>query len=275
MIAFIRTAAFVLVAAYGVALVVAFFFSDRMILPAPSSTYERRDPDMVTLRAIDGSALVGLHLPLEGARYAILYSHGNFEDIGLIRPRMEMLRELGFEVFGYDYRGYGLSEGTASVRAASEDARVAYTYLRDELGVPPTRVVLYGRSVGGGPTLQLAAAEPVAGVILEGAFTTAFRVVTQVPVLPFDRFPNETLIDRVDAPVLIVHGRRDRVVPFRHGPALFQAAREPKRHSWFDRAGHNDIPETAWEQYAAAVRAFAVDLQAAEPGGPDPGAEEP
>ena len=256
----VRLLAVALVVAYGAAALIALLFSDRLIFPAPASNYARPDPEMVRFGAPDGSRLMGLILALPDAPYTILYSHGNFEDLGVVRRRMAMLRELGFQVFGYDYRGYGLSEGAPSVRNATEDARAAYAYVREELGVAPDRIVLYGRSVGGGPALVLATEEPVAGLILESTFTTAFKVLTQVRLLPFDRFPNENLIARVDAPLLIMHGRRDDVVPFRHGPALLARARGPKRHAWFDAAGHNDIPESDWDLYVDAVRAFTEDL---------------
>ncbi len=256
------------IVAYGIAVLVVVLFADRLILPAPAASYPRLGADMMRFPGPDGADLVGLLLPLAEARYTVLYSHGNFEDLGWVRPRMEMLRELGFEVFGYDYRGYGLSGGSAGVAKATADARAAYDYVREVLGVPADRIVLYGRSVGGGPSLLLAADEPVAGVILEGTFTTAFRVVTQIPILPFDRFDNVSVIPRVDAPVLIMHGRHDRVVPFHHGRALYEAAGEPKRHAWFD-AGHNDIPETDWPRYAAAVHGFAEELERRrEPGSP-------
>jgi fermentation-respiration switch protein FrsA (DUF1100 family) len=262
----LRMALIVAAAMYGVLIAVTFLFSDRMILPAPASSYGNPDADMKVFRGADGAALIGLFLPLPEARYTVLYSHGNFEDLGWVRARMEILRGLGLQVFGYDYRGYGLSEGTASVARATEDARAAFAHVRDTLGVPSERIVLYGRSVGGGPSLRLALEEPVAGVILEATFTSAFRVVTQVPLLPFDRFPNASLIGQLDAPVLLLHGRHDRVVPFRHGPALLAAATEPKRAVWFDDAGHNDIVETAPERYRTALRSFIAELDAAPPG---------
>lgn len=246
--------------AYVLAFLVALLLSDRLIFPTPAPSYHRPGPDMMTFPGPDGARLVGLFLPRADARYTVLYSHGNFEDLGGARPRMELLRSLGFQVFGYDYRGYGVSRGTAGVDNATADARAAFEHLRDRLGVPAQRIVLYGRSVGGGPSLRLAVEERVAGVILESTFTTAFRVVTRIPILPFDRFPNIALIRRIDAPVLLLHGRRDRVVAFHHGEALFAAAREPKAHAWFDRAGHDDIAENDPERYADAIRDFLASL---------------
>lgn len=253
-----------LAVAYALAFLVALLLSDRLILPAPATSYHRPGPDMTTFPGPDGATLVGLFLPRADARYTVLYSHGNFEDLGWARPRMELLRTLGFQVFGYDYRGYGLSRGSAGVDNATADARAAFEHVRDRLGVPAERIVLYGRSVGGGPSLRLAVEERVAGVILESTFTTAFRVVTRVPVLPFDRFPNIALIRRIEAPVLLLHGRRDRVVPFHHSEALLAAAREPKSHAWFDRAGHNDIAETDPQGYADAIRDFLARLEGQE-----------
>jgi fermentation-respiration switch protein FrsA (DUF1100 family) len=249
-------------AAYVAGFLTVLLFSDRMIFPAPRSSYARPGPDMEPFPGADGNPLMGLFLPLRDARYTVLYSHGNYEDLAWARPRMEVLRELGVQVFGYDYRGYGLSPGTASVANATADARAAYAYVRDVLGVPAEQIVLYGRSVGGGPSVALAVEEPVAGVILEATFTSAFRVVTQWPLLPFDRFRNAALISDIRAPLLLLHGRRDRVVAFRHGPALFAAAREPREAVWFDEIGHNDMVEAAPERYRTAVRRFLESLDA-------------
>lgn len=247
-------------AVYAAGFLIAALFSDRLILPAPPSAYRTLEPDMVRIPSGGGESLVGLWLPRADAAYTVLYSHGNFEDLAWVRPRLELLHDLGFQVLGYDYRGYGLSDGRATVASAADDARTAYAYLRQDMGIPAERIVLYGRSVGGGPSLQLATEEPVAGVILESTFTSAFRVVTGIRLFPFDRYENDKRIREVDAPILLLHGRADRVVPFRHGPALLEAAPEPTQHAWFTAAGHNDIPERDPKGYEAAIRSFVAEL---------------
>lgn len=240
----------------------AWLLADRHIfLPQPCS-YLPSD-DHLTLTTPDGERLCAVHLPNPAARYTVLYSHGNAEDLGDILPDMAALRDLGFAVFAYDYRGYGLSTGTPTTRGACIDVETAYSYLTETLGVAPERVVAYGRSVGGGPAVHLAARAPLGGLILQSAFTSAFVVMTRVPILPFDRFRNLSLMGQVRCPVLVMHGRRDGVIPFSHGQRLHARAPEPKRALWLADVGHNSFPGNHEAEYAAALREFAELLAAA------------
>lgn len=238
-------------------LLLATLFADRLIFPAPPTSYAAGS-EFLALRTADDLEIVALHLPNPNAEFTLLYSHGNGEDLGTTRPKLEHLREAGFAVFSYDYRGYGLSEGVPSAEGTYLDIAAAYRYLREELGIEPDRLVLYGRSVGGGPAVELATREPVAGLILESSFTTAFRVVTRLPLLPGDRFRNIAKIGEVDCPVLIIHGRNDRIVPFSNGPALYRAAPEPKRKYWVEEAGHNGLWLAAGSEYDEVLREFAA-----------------
>src|SRR5690606_40899853 len=141
------------------------------------------------------------------------------------------------------------------------DQDAAFAHLTGALGFPPGRIIAWGRSIGGGPATALAAREPLAGLVLESTFISAFRVVTRWPMLPRDRFRNLALLRAVRCPVLVIHGRRDAIVPFYHGRALYRAAPEPKRYLWVDGAGHNDVWHVAGEGYARAVRAFLALLR--------------
>ncbi|MEX0893799.1 MAG: alpha/beta hydrolase [Gemmatimonadota bacterium] len=247
---------------------VGWWFGERLMFPRPPVSYGEHE-DLLELRAPTGERLAARWLPDPEARLALLYSHGNYEDLGTILPEAERLRRLGYAVLTYDYRGYGRSAGRCTVRGAVEDLEAAYRWLLEEAGYTPDRVVLYGRSVGGGPTLDLATREPVGGVILEGTFLTPFRVVTRLPLLPFDHFRNDRLIGNVDCPVLVIHGTRDRVVPFSHGRALYLRAPEPKRHLWVEGAGHNDLTLVAGAAYEEAVREFCrVVEERVDAGGP-------
>jgi abhydrolase domain-containing protein 17 len=117
--------------------------------------------------------------------------------------------------------------------------------------------VVHGRSVGAGPALELAARRTVGGVIVESSFVSAFRVLTRIPLLPFDRFPNLRNMREVRAPVLVIHGVRDEVIPVSHGRRLFAAAPEPKLELWVEAAGHNDLVHTAGAAYWQALREMA------------------
>jgi hypothetical protein len=135
-------------------------------------------------------------------------------------------------------------------------ARAVRRYLREQLGVSPQQTLIYGRSLGSGPAVQMAGEEPPAGLILQSAFTSVYRVLTVMRVLPFDFFENERKLARISCPVLVMHGRRDEVIPFAHGQALFTAAKEPKRSFWIPDAAHNDFLLVAGRSYWDALREF-------------------
>jgi fermentation-respiration switch protein FrsA (DUF1100 family) len=233
----------------------AWLASDRMIFLPPPPSYAD-GPGLLRLATADGERIAAVYLPNAGARYTLLVSHGNAEDLGGLMPFLPVLRDLGFAVLAYDYRGYGLSEGRPSERASYADIDAAYEYLTSRLGIPGERIIAYGRSVGSGPAMDLAARRALAGLVLESPFLTAFRVLTRVPLLPFDKFRNVDKIRQVRCPVLVMHGRADEVVPFWHGRKLFEAANEPKRLLAVEGAGHNDFVRAAGARYGQALREF-------------------
>lgn len=248
-----------LLLAYGIIAIFALLFAERVIFQPPPSSY-REAPEIVRIATADGVSLAALHLPDPSARFTILYSHGNAEDLGDILPYLREFRQRGFAVFAYDYRGYGTSGGRPSEAGSYRDIEAAYDYLTGVLGVAPERVILHGYSVGTGPAVDLAVRRPVGGLAIESGFTTAFRAVTRVPLLPFDRFRNIAKIGRLTVPLLVIHGTKDQVIPFSHGRRLFAAAPGPKRSLWVEGAGHWDLRERAGERYWDAFRDFATSL---------------
>ena len=179
--------------------------------------------------------------PLVGeqkTRYTILFSHGNAEDLGDLSGHLEQFRQHGFSAIAYDYSGYGTSSGKPTERAARLNVEAVYDYLVTKRGIAPDRIIIWGRSIGSGPSVHLAANRPAAGLVIECGFVSAFRVLTRVRLLPFDRFDNLRALERVTCPVLIIHGTDDEIIPFWHGQRLFDTAREPKSRLWVERAGH-------------------------------------
>ena len=235
------------------------FAIDRMMFLPPPASYAAGG-DIVMLETADGARIAAVHLPNPDATHTVLYSHGNAEDLGRVRPALHAVRRAGFAVFAYDYRGYGLSEGRPSEVATYADIEAAWRHVTTALGVPPRRVILLGRSVGSGPSVDLATRVAPGGLVLESAFVTAFRVITRVPLLPFDKYRNIDKIARVTCPVLVLHGTADEVVPLWHGQRLFEAAREPKRAVWLEGAGHNDVLRAAGARYGRALAEFAASL---------------
>lgn len=270
----------VLAAAYAVVAAFALLTADRQIFLPPPPSYGPGDLPLLRIPLAGGEELAALHLPNRESSVTLLVSHGNAEDLGYLAPFLQEMREAGFAVLAYDYRGYGASSGPrATERRAYEDVEAVYRYAVGTLRIPPERIVLHGRSVGVGPAVYLAAREPVGGLVVESGFTSAFVVVTRVPLLPFDSFPNLRRIRRVRCPVLIIHGAEDVIIPPSHARALYAAAPEPKKLVIFPRAGHNDLAWAAGEAYWDVLREFgrlvsaeegarAVDGETAEPAGP-------
>jgi abhydrolase domain-containing protein 17 len=241
----------------------AWLASDRMIFQPPPSSYRAGQLPIVMVPT-DGGSIATLHLPNPRATVTVLYAHGNAEDLGHAAPLLEELRRAGFAVLAFDYRGYGSSTGgPPSAAGATSDMEAVYRHAVQTLKIPPSRIVLYGRSVGSGPATDLAARVPIGGLVLESAFVSAFRVLTRVSLLPFDRFHNLRHIRRVRAPVLVIHGTEDEVIPVSHGRRLYEAAGQPKQALWVEGAHHNDVPFVAGARYWSTLAAFGREVASA------------
>jgi abhydrolase domain-containing protein 17 len=243
-----------LIAAYGALALFALVVAERVIFQPPPPSYGPTDLPIARVPVSDGGWIALLHLPEPDAEYTVLFSHGNAEDLGHVEPVLRVIHAAGFGVIAYDYRGYGRSAPVRpGVRRAVEDAEAAHRHAVETLGIPADRLILHGRSLGSGPTIELAARHGAAGVVLESAFSSTYRIITRVAVLPGDRFRNISRIRAVDAPVLVIHGTEDRVIPIAHGRQLFAAAAPPKRALWVDDAGHNDVAYVAGRRYGHAL----------------------
>lgn len=240
-------------------------FAERLIFMPPSERYAQDEQVLLIPRAAGGS-VAAVHLRNPDARYTILFSHGNAEHIAHGLDFAERMRDAGFNVLAYDYSGYGLSSGRPSERASYGDIEAAYDYLTRSAGVPPERIILHGRSLGGAVAADLATRRPAAGLVLESTFTSATRVARMHRVLPFDWFRTESKMPRIRMPVLVIHGTDDELIPFGHGQRLYDLAQGPRQHLWVRGSGHNDLSYVAGEQYWRALRTFADALPAGEPG---------
>jgi hypothetical protein len=186
-----------------------------------------------------GESLNGFALEAAPARSRgrwILHLHGNADtafSAGQVRHAIA-LREQGFDVLAFDYRGFGRSAGMPSEANVQEDAEAAFQWLIDQ-GVPAGRIILWGHSLGSGPAMELAARHPVAGLVTFGAFTSVpDRGAELYPWLPVRwiatiQFDNRRRIGDVRVPVVLVHATTDGTIPVAHAEALFAVANEPKR----------------------------------------------
>jgi uncharacterized protein len=164
----------------------------------------------------------------------VLYFHGNGGNLTYRTDRARLLQEAGFGVLMLSARGYGGSTGNPSETALVADGKLAYGWLRAK-GIDPQHITLFGESLGTGVAVQVAASLPVAGLILDSPYSSLVDVaqlrMTYFPVRLFmiDRFDSMASIAKIRAPLLIVHGDADDVVPYELGVRLFNAAKEPKQ----------------------------------------------
>lgn len=218
----------------------------------------------------DGVRLHGWFVPGRNA-VTWLWFHGNAGNISHRLENIALLhRRLGVNIFIFDYRGYGQSEGHPSEQGTYRDADAALAYVRSLPTVDPARIVAFGRSLGAAVAVELATREQVFGLVLEAPFTSipamARALYPFLPVCPFLRTRYDSLarIGHITAPVLILHSRDDEVVPYAQGQALFAAAPEPKRFYTIVGAGHNDTylrgGEGYWQALASFLRELGADL---------------
>lgn len=215
----------------------------------------------VTLRTADGVALAGWFIPAPEARGTLLYLHGNGGNIGHRLDPIAVFHRQGLNVFIIDYRGYGASSGKPSEEGTYQDALAAWNYLTQEKRLAPERIVLFGESLGGSIAARLAARHPPAGLIMYASFTSMPEIAQALyPMFPAAwlvryRYDTRAALGGVNCPVLILHSPEDEIIPFSHGQALLEAAREPKRLVEL-RGGHNDALLVSREVYAREVGAF-------------------
>ncbi len=246
---------FILAAVYAIIFLAGIFLADSMMFaPGPSSYSD--DRSIIKIPMANGLLISAQLIENPASRYTILFSHGNAEDIGDLSWFLKEFYRHGFSVIAYDYSGYGTSSGKPTEQAVFDNAEAVYDYLTTKRGIAPERIIVWGRSIGSGPSTYLAAKHKVGGLVIESGFTSAFRVMTRIRLLPFDRFDNLQNLGHIKCPVLVIHGKQDEIIPFRHGLQLYEAARKPKVNFWVDRSGHNDLLTIAGEAYWETARRF-------------------
>ena len=196
----------------------------------------------------------------------LLWFHGN---AGNITSRFDMIRvlmQLPAQVFIIDYRGYGKSEGNPTEEGLYLDARAAWDYLTVGRGVPAGRIVIFGKSLGGAPAIDLASRVEPGGLIVQSSFTSLKDMAASI--LPF--FPNFILRTKMDSrakiasarcPKLFIHSPVDEVVPYKLGRDLFEAAPEPKRFYEVQGAPHNETYIVGGRAYLEALRGFLEEVR--------------
>jgi len=199
----------------------------------------------ITLDTADGEKVIVWHVPPRGEQPVVLYLHGNGASLRWRLDRFRALTVDGTGLVALSYRGYGGSSGSPTEEGLIRDAEAAYAFTTARYA--PARIVLWGESLGSGVAVALAAEKPVGRVVLQSPFTSAADVGAQrywfapVRLLMKDQFRSDLRIGKVTAPVLVLHGDRDTVVPFAFGERLYEMITAPKKFVRFPGAGHNDL----------------------------------
>lgn len=216
----------------------------------------------------DGKKIELFIVAVSEPRAVVLYFHGNGGNIAQRVPELQKLAAVtGATVIGTGYRGYGASTGRASEQGIYQDGEATLSYARKTLGFPDDKIVLLGRSLGSTVAVHVGARHKVAGIILVTPLTSAPQLVKAhgmgaVSFLVGDSFDNLALAPALTAPVLVVHGTDDEVIPYRHGQALFEVIKAPRRLVTVEHGHHNDLdyvnPEVYWNGIADFVKSLPI-----------------
>ena len=227
----------------------------------PPETYKSEVEDVWLLTA-DGVRINAFYRSNPASKQVLLWFHGNAENIGYGLEHLRALAKTGANILAVDYRGYGKSEGKPDEAGVYHDADAAYDYLIKQRHFRAQDIIIYGHSLGGAVAVNLASRRPCGGLIVESSFTSARAIVRRMFGIPLiacvvkSHFDSQQLIRNVHAPILIVHGTRDEVIPFAMGQQLFAAAPEPKSFYPIEGAGHNNLMEVGGEGYLALLKGF-------------------
>uniref|UniRef100_A0A6M2F4J2 Serine aminopeptidase S33 domain-containing protein n=1 Tax=Populus davidiana TaxID=266767 RepID=A0A6M2F4J2_9ROSI len=231
----------------------------RLVLPGVTAD---KNMDVLLLETKVGNKIVATFWKHPFARFTVLYSHGNAADLGQMHELfIELRAHLRVNIMSYDYSGYGASSGKPSEFNTYHDIEATYNCLKKDYGIKQEDLIVYGQSVGSGPTLHLASRlQRLRGVVLHSAILSGIRVLYPVKMtFWFDIFKNIDKIRLVSCPVLVIHGTNDDIVDLSHGKRLWELAKEKYDPLWVKGGGHCNL-ET-YPEYIKHLRKFINSME--------------
>jgi len=213
----------------------------------------------------DNVKLHGWFVPNLKAKSTLMFFHGNAGNIGDRLEKVRLFHAQGLNVFIFDYRGYGKSEGSPSEEGLYKDSLAAYHYLVEERQISPQKIVLYGASLGAVFAIDLAAKKEIGSLIIDSAFSSGVDMAKVIyPFIPSFcvriKLDSASKVNNILAPKLFIHSSEDEIVPVALGKKLFEAAAEPKTFCLI-KGSHNDGFDQDREKFLGAVKDFLTNLQ--------------
>jgi fermentation-respiration switch protein FrsA (DUF1100 family) len=248
-------------------------FYDNMLFH-PRKEYRTVPAEVAGVQRVDvsitsrGEKLKGWLFDLPESDKIVLVSEGNGGNMVYLTQVAELLLQCNASVLLYDYEGYGESEGNPSLKRICDDGLAAFDYMKSKLA-GNKKLVLLGVSLGTGVSCQIAAHRTVDAIILTSPFTSLLNMARQrvgfiraMPTfaLPRQHLDNVAVLTKPHAPLLILHGDADTMIPISEAKKLFTEAREPKTFVELPKAGHNDVFRTTRVEYLTALKAFLSNL---------------
>lgn len=246
--------------------VMIYFQQDSMVyVPEKTITHNPNNIGLeyeeVAVRTKDGLSISGWYIPAKNEKAVILFCHGNAGNISNRLDSIRIFNNLSLSVMIFDYRGYGKSEGRPSEAGTYLDAEAAWDYLINVKKIPPDRIIVYGRSLGGAVAAEVVLRRSPAALIMESGFTSVpdlgQKIYPWLPVKLISKFHYATVdkIGTIRCPKLIIHSRKDDIIPFEHGRALYEKASPPKEFLEI-RGSHNDGFLLSGRIYTGGIEGF-------------------
>ena len=240
-------------ATYLLLCIVVYFYQGRMVflahMPGRELTASPAEIGLefedVTINTKDGQQIHGWYIPVADSKGTVLFFHGNAGNISHRLESIAVFNRMGVDVLIVDYRGYGQSSGKPSEQGLYADGEAAWTYLTNQRGIDPGRIIIFGRSLGGIVGASVAANRSPGGLIIESSFTSGIDMARQIywflPAKLITRleFPLLDFVREVQSPVLVIHSRDDEIIPFEMGEAIYEGIESADKTFLEIWGGHN------------------------------------